>query len=149
MWYWFGAAALFLLLEMATGTFYLLLVALGFAASGMAAYAGLSLVWQIISGLILSLTGLVALHRLRQSKARVPAQSNPNLQQDIGQSVMVDAWDEHGQGSVFYRGSNWSARIDGGQPAQPGEHYIQAVQGLTLILRPGRYPATDTQQLDV
>lgn len=145
MWFWFGVAALFLLLEMATGTFYLLLVALGLAASGMAAYAGLSLVWQIVSGLVVSLIGLGVLHRYRQSKGHVPTQSNPNVVQDIGRSVMVDAWDENGQASVVYRGSNWSARIDADQPVQPGEHYIHAVQGLTLILRLGQYPASDTQ----
>ncbi|MGB6105150.1 MAG: NfeD family protein [Pusillimonas sp.] len=145
MWFWFGVAALFLLLEMATGTFYLLLVALGLVASGAAAYAGLSLVWQIISGLVVSLIGLMALHRLRQSKGYVPTQSNPNVMQDIGQGVIVDAWDENGQARVLYRGANWSARIDAGQVAQPGEHYIQAVQGLTLILRPGQYPASDAQ----
>ncbi|HEY9279683.1 MAG TPA: NfeD family protein [Eoetvoesiella sp.] len=145
MWFWFGVAALFLLLEMATGTFYLLLVALGFVAAGMAAYADLSLVWQIISGLVVSLIGLMVLHHQRRSKGHVPTQSNPDVVQDIGQSVMVEAWDENGQVRVFYRGAHWSARMDGDQPAQPGEHYIQAVQGLTLILRPGQYPATDTQ----
>ncbi len=145
MWFWFGVAALFLLLEMATGTFYLLLVALGLGASGMAAYAGLSLVWQIISGLIVSLAGLLVLHRHRQSKVGVATQSDPDVVLDIGQSVIVDAWDENGQARVFYRGANWSARIDVDQPAQPGEHYIQAVQGLTLILRPGQYPSSDAQ----
>lgn len=145
MWIWFGVAALFLLLEMATGTFYLLLVALGLVASGMAAYAGVSLVWQIISALIVSLIGLVVLHHARQSKGYVPTQANRNVVQDIGQSVIVDAWDETGQARVFYRGANWSARIDVDQPIHPGEHYIQAVQGLTLILRPGQYPSMDTQ----
>ncbi|NYT61765.1 NfeD family protein [Alcaligenaceae bacterium] len=145
MWFWLGVAGLFLLLEMATGTFYLLLVALGLAASGLAAYAGLSLVWQIASGLVVSLAGWTLLYRRRRSRVRMATQSNPNVVQDIGQRVMVDAWDENGQARVFYRGANWSARIDVGQPAQPGEHYIQTVQGLTLILRPGQYPVIDTQ----
>lgn len=145
MWFWFGLAALFLLLEMATGTFYLLLVALGLAASGTAAYAGSSLSWQIISGSVVSLIGLVALHRYRQSKGHVPTQSDPDVVQDVGQSVIVDAWDENGLGRVVYRGAHWSARLDADQPAGPGEHHIQAVQGLTLILRPGRYPGSDTR----
>src|SRR5690554_4445578 len=125
MWSWFGIAALFLLMEMATGTFYLLLVALRLAASGAAAYANLSLI------------GLIVLHHYRQSKGQVHTQSNPDVVQDIGQSVTVDAWDENGEARVFYRGANWGARIDVDQAAHPGEHYIQAVQGLTLILRPG------------
>lgn len=145
MWVWFGVAALFLLFEMVTGTFYLLLIALGLVASGTAAYAGLSLVWQIISGLVISLIGLALVHRYRQSKGHVETQSDPDVVQDVGQRVIVEAWDENGQARVFYRGAKWSARIDSNQPAQPGEHYIQAVQGLTLILRPGLYPLTGTQ----
>ncbi|NYT45557.1 NfeD family protein [Alcaligenaceae bacterium] len=145
MWFWFGAAALFLLLELGTGTFYLLLVSLGMVASGTAAYAGLSLIWQIASGLFVSLVGLVVLHGFRRSKGYVPTQSNANVVQDVGQHVMVDAWDESRQINVFYRGANWTARLDADQAAQPGEHYIHSVQGLTLVLRPGRYPGTDAQ----
>lgn len=146
MWFWFGAAALFLLLEMATGTFYLLLVALGLAASGIAAYAGIPLVWQIASGLAVSLVGLMVLQHYRQSKGHVATQSDPDVVQDVGQNVMVDAWNDNGQTSVFYRGANWSARIDVEQPIQPGQHYIHAVQGLTLVLRPGHYRASDAQR---
>src|SRR3546814_13834878 len=147
MWFWFGAAALFLISEMVTGTFYLLLVALGLAASGAAAYAGLSLVWQIVSGLVVSLVGLVALHRHRQSKGHQPTQSDPGVVPDIGQSVMVDAWDDNGLARVFYRGANWSARLDDEQTAQSGEHYIRYVQGLTRVLRHGRYLATEAGYL--
>src|SRR5690606_37238488 len=101
--------------------------ALGLVASGSAAYVGLSLVWQIISGLVLSLIGLVVLHRYRRFQGNVPTQSDPNVVQDIGQSVIVDAWDANGEAGVLYRGSTWSARIDVDQPTQPGEHYIHAV----------------------
>src|SRR3546814_7432295 len=97
MWFWFGVAALFLLLEMATGTFYLLLVALGLAESGTAASADLSLVWQIIRGLVVTLIGLLMLYRHRRSKAHVATQSNHNVVQDIGQRVIVDACDKNGQ----------------------------------------------------
>ncbi|MBV6271706.1 NfeD family protein [Alcaligenaceae bacterium CGII-47] len=145
MFLWFGAAALFLLLEMATGTFYLLLVALGLAVSGTVEYAGFTLVWQIVGGLLASLIGLGVLHHHRQSKGQVATQSNPDVVQDIGQRVIVDAWDENGSARVFYRGAYWSARMDVDQAALPGEHYIQAVQGLTLILRFGEYPTADIQ----
>src|SRR5690606_40896637 len=85
-----AVAALFVLLELGRGTFYLLLVSLGMVASGTAAYAGLSLIWQIASGLFVSLVGLVVLHRFRRAKGYVPTQSNANVVQDVGQHVMVD-----------------------------------------------------------
>src|SRR3546814_12593994 len=125
MWFWFGAAALFLISEMVTGTFYLLLVALGLAASGAAAYAGLSLVWQIVSGLVVSLVGLVALHRHRQSKGHQPTQSDPGVVPDIGQSVMADACDDNGLARVFYRGATWRPRLADATPAPSGHTHIQ------------------------
>lgn len=40
MWIWFGLAAVALIGEVGSGTFYLLLVALGLAAGGIAAWLG-------------------------------------------------------------------------------------------------------------
>lgn len=146
MWLWFGAAALFLLMEMGSGTFYLLLVAVGLAASGVADFLGASLVVQIASGMVVSLAGLAVLHRYRRTKGYKPTQSDSDVVPDIGQRVTVPAWDEEGRAQVFYRGANWTARISESQPMHPGEHYIDAVHGLTLILRPGEPPASDASQ---
>ena len=46
MWIWLGLAALALIGELATGTFYLLLVALGLAGGGVAAWLNAGLEWQ-------------------------------------------------------------------------------------------------------
>lgn len=137
MWLWLGAAALFLLMEMATGTFYLLLVALGFAASGAAAYLGTTPVIQLVSGMVVALLGLALLHRYRKSKGYTATESDADVVPDIGKRVMVDAWNAHRAAKVFYRGANWTALLDEGEPMLSGEHYIHAVRGLTLILRRG------------
>src|SRR5690606_24540432 len=49
MWFWFGFAVLALIGEVLTGTFYLLLFALGLAAAGITALSGGSLAWQIVT----------------------------------------------------------------------------------------------------
>jgi len=59
MWYWFGLAAIALMGEVASGTFYLLLVALGLAAGGVAAALGASLAWQLVACGAAALAGLV------------------------------------------------------------------------------------------
>lgn len=142
MWFWFGAAALFLLMEMVSGTFYLLLIALGLVASGVAAFLGWSLALQIGSGCVIALVSLVALYRHRKRKGYTPSQSNANVNPDIGKRVNVQAWNENGTTNVFYRGTNWAARIEEHAKLMSGEHTIIAVQGLTLILRPNK---TNTQ----
>ena len=136
MWLWFGAAAAFLLLEMVTGTFYLLLIALGLAASGAATYFGWTLALQIISGMVVSLAGLAAVYHHRKSKGYKATQYDANINPDIGKRVTVLAWNDNGTARVFYRGANWSAEIATNETMQPGEHIIQSVHGLVLVLRP-------------
>lgn len=136
MWLWFGAAAAFVLLEMITGTFYLLLIALGLAASGAATYFGASLALQIICGMVVSLAGLAGIYHHRKAKGYKSTRTDANINPDIGKRVTVLAWNDNGTAQVFYRGANWSAEIAKNETMQPGEYYIQAVHGLVLILRP-------------
>lgn len=136
MWLWFGAAAMFVLLEMITGTFYLLLIALGLTASGAATYFGAPLAVQIICGMVVSLAGLAAVYHYRKSKGYKATQSDANINPDIGKRVTVLAWNDNGTAQVFYRGANWSAEIAKNEVMLPGEHTIYAVHGLVLVLRP-------------
>lgn len=92
MWIWFGLAAVALIGEVGSGTFYLLLVALGLAAGGIAAWLGADLAWQLVACGLVALLGLLALRRTGVLKKReVNAARNADVNLDIGQSVMVDA----------------------------------------------------------
>ena len=46
---WFAAACVLVILEMATGTFYLLMIAIGAAAGGIAALSGVAGTGQCLS----------------------------------------------------------------------------------------------------
>lgn len=137
MWIWLGLAALALIGELATGTFYLLLVALGLAAGGIAAWLLAGLQWQLVACGVVLLLGLLALRKTRVLKKReVNAASNADVNLDIGQTVNVEAWAENGTARVWYRGAHWQAELAAGQTAHGGEHIITELRGTRLVLTP-------------
>lgn len=139
MWYWFGLAAIALMGEVASGTFYLLLVALGLAAGGVAAALGASLAWQLVACGAAALAGLVALRATRVLKKReVHAGSNADVNLDIGQVVQVQAWSSQGTARVWYRGAHWQAVLAPGAEPAPGPHVITELRGVQLVLAPHR-----------
>lgn len=143
MWIWLGLAALALIGELATGTFYLLLVALGLAAGGVAAWLNIGLEWQLVGCGLVLLLGLLVLRKTRVLKKReVNSARNVDVNLDIGQTVNVEAWSEHGTARVWYRGAHWQAELAKGQTPQAGEHTIIELRGSTLVLTPRRAPGS-------
>lgn len=137
MWFWFGFAVLALIGEVMTGTFYLLLFAVGLAAAGVAALLGAGLAGQIVTVAVVTLAGLVILRKAGVLKKReVDAASNQNVNLDIGQSVDVQSWSDDDTSRVWYRGAYWQVRLQAGAARQTGQHRIVAVQGATLLVRP-------------
>ncbi|MFC4274219.1 NfeD family protein [Achromobacter aloeverae] len=142
MWIWFGLAVLALIGEIASGTFYLLLVAVGLAAGGLAATAGLNLEAQLVICSIVALAGLYVLRRTGVLKKReVDAARNADVNLDIGQVVRVDAWEEGGISRVQYRGASWRVELAPGNLPASGEFVITAIRGSSLIVAPRAAPA--------
>jgi len=135
MWIWFGLAALALIGEVMTGTFYLLLVALGLAAGGLAATFGLALQWALLACGVVALAGLALLRGTGVLKKReIDAARNADVNLDIGQSVQVEAWSAAGTTRVWYRGAHWQAELAAGETAEPGTYRITEVRGVRLVL---------------
>ncbi|WP_033534752.1 NfeD family protein [Bordetella trematum] len=137
MWIWFGLAALALIGEVASGTFYLLLVALGLAAGGLASWAGLMFEWQLLACAGVAVLGLLLLRRRGILKKReIDASRNADVNLDIGQTVMVQTWSPEGRTRVQYRGAQWQAQLAAGRPQAGGLHVITAIRGAVLVLAP-------------
>lgn len=134
---WTVAAGLAVALEMATGTLYLLMVALGLAAGAMAAVAGLSPAVQLAVAAVVGAGSTAAWHgwRSRQPPS-TPAHQSRDVNLDIGAQIQVSGWATDGSSRVSYRGSVWQARLAPGQPAGPGLHQVVAVQANVLVLAP-------------
>ncbi|MCE4539964.1 NfeD family protein [Pelomonas sp. P7] len=131
---WWIAAGVLIAVELATGTFYLLMLALGACAGALAAHAGLGPPGQMLCAALVGGTATFLWHRRRERHHPAPAASNPDVNLDVGQSVHVDAWSADGLAQVQYRGAAWRARYVGNLPAQGGRHVIRAVDGSCLLL---------------
>jgi membrane protein implicated in regulation of membrane protease activity len=135
MW-WLLAGAL-VAAELATGTFYLLMLALGCVAGAIAAHLGLGTVAQVVAAAVLGGGATVGWHlkRAREPKS-APAASNRDVNLDIGQAVQVPAWSADGTARVQYRGASWAVRLADNGPAKPGAHTIVALHGSELLVAP-------------
>lgn len=132
---WWIAAGLLVAAELASGTFYLLMLAVGACAGALATHLGLGETTQMVMAAIVGGTAVIALNRRRSRGSKAaPAASNPDMNLDIGQSVQVDAWSADGLAQVQYRGAAWQARFIGSAPARSGRHVIRAVEGSCLLL---------------
>jgi membrane protein implicated in regulation of membrane protease activity len=132
---WFGVAGLTVVLELSTGTFYLLMVALGMSAGGLAALAGWDWPWQLVAAAIVAAVAVGILRRSkfgRRIKADVTRDPSANL--DIGQRLHVDAWQGDGLARVMYRGAEWDIELLPGQAAHAGWFEIREVRGNRLIV---------------
>jgi membrane protein implicated in regulation of membrane protease activity len=132
---WWLATGALVVAELATGTIYLLMLALGAAAGAVAAHLGLATEGQLATAALLG-GGAVGFWHLRRVRhpAALPASANPDVNLDIGSNVQVPAWQPDGSARVSYRGADWDARFVGSGPAAPGWHVIHAVEGNRLLL---------------
>ena len=136
---WWIAAGVAVAAELATGTFYLLMIAFGLAAAAIAAHLGLSVPAQMVTGAVVGAGATAAWWAWRRRHGPIddgPARQNRDVNLDIGERVHVAAWSAEGTAQVRYRGSGWTARLAPGAPAVPGEHVVSAVEGNWLVLLP-------------
>jgi membrane protein implicated in regulation of membrane protease activity len=136
--FWWIAAGIAVAAELATGTFHLLMIALGLAAGAIAAHLGAGLPLQMVTAAAVGggATALWRWQRRGQSADELPAGRNRDVNLDIGGRVHVAAWASDRTAQVQYRGSQWTARLQPGAAALPGDHVVAAVEGNWLILSP-------------
>jgi membrane protein implicated in regulation of membrane protease activity len=131
---WFWAAGLVVVLELFSGTFYLLMIAIGIAAGGIAAWAGLAPPMPAAAAALVGVLATLALHASRYGKsANADAAHDPNVNLDIGQSVQVADW-HNGAARVMYRGAMWDVELAPGASAAAGTFTIREIRGSRLIV---------------
>lgn len=124
--------------ELATGTFYLLMLAGGAVAGAMAAYAGVDSEAQITAASVVGGLAVVVWYFVKRLRPKAAApERNRDVNIDIGQRVHVAHWDDEGTARVHYRGASWAVRYAGAGTPAPGEHVIVALDGNELRVAPG------------
>jgi len=118
------------IVELLTGTFYL--VMLGVAAFGAAATAWLGHAFpaQVSVAAVIAAGGCYGVHVYREKNRK---QQMPPL--DSGMRASFEAWIDAGArlARVRYRGASWDARVEGVEALEPGTTvYVLAADGNTL-----------------
>ncbi len=132
---WWIVAGVLVAAELASGTFYLLMLALGAAAAAVAAHLGIVFNGQLLTAALVGGGGVAGWHfKRRGAPAALPVSENRDVNLDIGETVHVAAWDAEGAAQVSYRGANWAVRYAGSGAPQPGVHVIRAIEGSRLLL---------------
>ena len=132
---WFGAAGLLVILELVSGTFYLLMIAIGIACGGVVGLLGGGGSLQMLAAALVGVLAVAALHRSKFGyRARhVNAARDPGVNLDIGQSIHVPQWQD-GMARVMYRGALWDVELAPGGAPEPGQFTIREVRGSRLIV---------------
>ena len=111
--------------ELATGTFYLLMLATGLSAAAIAAHAGASSTVQIVVAAVVGAGAVLAWRAYKQSKpSSLPANANRDVNLDIGEVVHVDTWNPDGTTTVKYRGANWAVSSSPGDALTSGPYRV-------------------------
>ena len=131
---WWLVAGALVALELTTGTFYLLMLALGAAAGAVVAHAGAGFTVQVVVAAAVGGLAVVVWNAYRQRQTDLSAARETAQHLDVGETVQVDAWDAQGLAQVKHRGANWTAVNTVPSKPSPGLHRIQAIQGNRLVL---------------
>jgi membrane protein implicated in regulation of membrane protease activity len=118
------------MVELTTGTFYLLVLGVAAFGAAIAAWAGQDFPVQVIVAAVVAGVGSYWVHAYRAKNA---AQQMAPI--DAGQLVRFENWIDQGArlARVRYRGASWDARVDGSESI-PGDAvlYVTSTNGSTL-----------------
>ncbi|CAB3795030.1 NfeD family protein [Pararobbsia alpina] len=132
---WWIAVGALLIGELATGTFYLLMVACGCAAAGVARLAGASIEVQWAVAAVVAALAVWLLHRSPYGRSMRPgATRNPDINLDIGETLDIEGW-HNGLARATYRGTQWDVELAEGEVEHAGRFEIAEMRGSRLVVR--------------
>ena len=118
------------IIELLTGTFYLLVLGIAAFGAALAAWLGQGFPVQTIVAAVISAFGCYGVHVYRAKNA---TQQMPNV--DAGQPASFENWVDQGArlARVNYRGASWDALVDGDAAVDAGAMlYVLTANGNTL-----------------
>lgn len=121
--------------ELLTGTFYLLMIAIGSLAGLVCAFLDFSVTVQLAAAAIacVALTSLWHYKNFKNPKAAIYSKNKDALI-DIGERVEVSHWLPNHTTQIRYRGADWTAVWIGEGEPRTGTCVIQGMRGNQLEL---------------
>ena len=132
---WVVVGFVLVIAELVTGTFYLLVIGVGFFAAALCAWLGANFLVQAVAGSAVAILGGWLVHHWHAAQ-RLRDAGKSNLL-DRGQPVVLEGWTNESAGiaRVRYRGASWDARVAAEQRPETGTTlYIEGQEGSTLIV---------------
>jgi membrane protein implicated in regulation of membrane protease activity len=133
---WAVAGLVLVIVELLSGTFYLLMLGVAAFGAAGAAWLGYDFAVQVIVAAVVAAVGCYGVHVYR---AKNKAEQMPPL--DAGMPASFENWIDAGArlARVRYRGAPWEARVEGAEGLQPGTTvYVLGVDGNTLKVAKNR-----------
>ncbi len=136
---WFAIAGTLVAIEIFTGTFYLLMLAVGCAVGGVCALLGLTIPFQLILASIVGFLATLLLKKTRfNPQNKYAPEHDPNINLDIGKTLTVNEWKSvpngPNQARVSYRGTMWDVELGNGEQPQSGLFVIREIRSNRLIV---------------
>ncbi|HEU4825821.1 MAG TPA: NfeD family protein [Dongiaceae bacterium] len=133
--FWWLVSGGTIVLELLSGTIYLLLLGIGFAAAALVAHAGFGIGAQILAAAVVGVGSVAVWYVIRRRRpAAAPSRANRDVNLDIGSHVHIERWNADGTASVRYRGAQWTAVARDGTAPAPGEHRVGEIVGSRLVV---------------
>ena len=135
---WLLAGLLLVVVELMTGTFYLLILGVAAGIGSAIAYVGQPYWMQAFVAAIAAIVGGVLVNRYHR---RMNDSSPKTGADDVGQTVTIESWVSEPQrvARVRYRGTVWDADVLGSELVPPGALlYIVGTEGSQLKVSPTR-----------
>jgi membrane protein implicated in regulation of membrane protease activity len=132
---WVIAGFALVIIELMTGSFYLLVFGMGAFAGALAAFFGAPFLVQVLAAGLVAIAGGGWVHRWHKSHNRNPESANAI---DIGQPVTFERWLSKSArvARIRYRGTDWEARVQpsAAEPEAGSTLYIRAQEGSTWVV---------------
>ena len=134
---WTIAGFALIIVEMMSGTFYLLVIGIGAFAGAAVAGLGGGYIAQALGASVVAMIGTAIVYFWHMGRRKAASPTENML--DVGQSVVLETWSDAAQGMarVRYRGTTWDARVLADPKPDPGATlYITGLEGSTLLVAP-------------
>jgi membrane protein implicated in regulation of membrane protease activity len=132
---WWLLAGSAVAIELFTGTFYLLMLAVGMTAAALAAHAGAGTTLQLIVAALVGSAAVVGWYFLKKRRAGDPSvRSLRSVNLDVGEVLQIDEWHSDGTASVKYRGAQWTVIQRPGNAPTPGSYRVAELVGNRLLV---------------
>ncbi|RCL02977.1 MAG: Membrane protein [Candidatus Tokpelaia sp. JSC189] len=132
---WWLAIGAAVIIELFTGTFYLLMLAVGLVAGSIAAYAGFGLASQLLTGAAVGGSSIAAAYLYQGGRPDdFASRSDCSVNLDVGEIVQIESWKPDGTANVKYRGAQWTAIHRCRTTPGVGAHRVAELVGNRLLV---------------